>query len=74
MQCKLCGRKARAEGEQLCRYHQEAMDNLKRGYKAWNRAYSGISWREYLNRVKTLGDTGQWTKEVIALEEGTLVD
>jgi len=70
MQCKLCERKVRVGGKSLCGYHQGAVDNLKRGYKAWNEAYSGISWREYLNRVKTLGDTGQWTKEVIALEEG----
>jgi hypothetical protein len=50
------------------------MDNLKRGYKAWNEAYSEITWREYLNRVKTLGDTGQWIKEVIKLEEGMQID
>ena len=50
------------------------MDNLKRGYKAWDEAYSGISWGEYLNRVKTLADTGQWITEVIGLEEETQVD
>jgi hypothetical protein len=45
------------------------MDALKRGYELWNEAYSGISWRDYLNRVKTLEDTGGWIKDVISLEE-----
>jgi DNA topoisomerase I len=71
MRCKLCARKVKAESGSLCDYHLEAMETLKRGHGEWNEAYSGISWREYLNRVKTLAETGQWIKEVIALEEGS---
>jgi hypothetical protein len=43
---------------------------LKSGYAQWNEAYSGMSWGEYLNRVKTAEGTGQWVKDVITLEEG----
>jgi len=70
MQCRLCGREASSfESEALCRYHRRAMDTLKQGYKTWSSAYSGISWTEYLNIVKTLEDTGQWIREVIVMEE-----
>jgi hypothetical protein len=73
MQCKLCRREAEKEGY-LCRYHSAARDELKRAHGAWQEAYSGVSWREYLNRVKALDETGQWIKEVISLEEASTVD
>lgn len=69
MQCKLCKRKTEPSGD-LCRYHKAAMEALKGGYALWNEAYSGLSWRDYLNRVKTLEDTGVWIKDVINLETG----
>jgi hypothetical protein len=70
MRCKICRREAEKEGG-LCRYHSAARKELKRGYRAWEEAYSGLSWREYLNKVKALAETGQWIKEVIALEENS---
>ena len=73
MQCKLCRRGAEKDGE-LCRYHSEARDALKRAYGSWEEAYSGISWRDFLNRVKAHDETGQWIKEVIGLEEASVVD
>jgi len=69
MRCRLCEREVRSEDETLCKYHRLARDNLKECYNAWNDAYSGITWAEYLNRVKTLEDTGQWIRDVISLEE-----
>jgi hypothetical protein len=42
---------------------------LKKGYGAWNEAYSGMSWGEYLQRVKAIENTGQWVIEVIEMEE-----
>jgi len=68
MPCILCQREVE-KGDTLCRYHSAAREALKRGYEAWNAAHSGLSWREYLNRVKALDETGQWIKEVISLEE-----
>ena len=72
MQCELCRREIRAKSGSLCRYHQEALESLRAGYEAWNAAYSGIAWEVYLDKVKTLQDTGEWIKEVIVLEEGML--
>jgi hypothetical protein len=73
MQCKLCRRETKKDGE-LCRYHSAARDALKRAYGTWEEAYSGITWRDYLNRVKALDETGQWIKEVVTLEEASVVD
>jgi len=73
MQCKLCRREAK-QGDVLCRYHSEAKKALKDSYARWNEAYSGISWEEYLNRVKTAEGTGQWVKDVITFEEGVTVN
>jgi hypothetical protein len=55
-------------------YHSDANVALKKDYARWTKAYSGMSWKEYLNRVKTAEGTGQWIKEVIALEEGGSVN
>jgi len=67
MQCKLCKRES--EDDRLCRYHSDAKKALRKGYVTWNDALSSISWKEYLNRVKTAQGTGQWVAEVIAMEE-----
>jgi hypothetical protein len=68
MQCKLCKREP-VKASDLCLYHSEARDALKRAHAAWEEAYSGMPWRDYLNRVKALDETGQWIKDVITLEE-----
>jgi hypothetical protein len=57
--------------EDLCRYHLRARTALRSGYGVWNDAYGGISWKEYLNRVKTAEATGRWVREVVSLEEGS---
>ena len=67
MQCKICKRIARNSG--LCGYHETARDALKKGYGAWNEAYSGMSWGEYLQRVKAIENTGRWVIEVIEMEQ-----
>ncbi len=67
MNCLLCRRKA--ERDTLCRYHRNARDELKKGYRRWRHAYSAMSWEEYLNRIKRLDSTGQWVKEVAGLME-----
>jgi hypothetical protein len=70
--CRLCRRKA--EIDSLCRYHFDARDELKKGYERWRDAYSSMSWREYLDRIKRLDGTGQWVKEVADLMEREDID
>ncbi len=67
MQCKICKRMAKNNG--FCAYHGAARDALKKGHAAWKQAYSGMSWDEYLQRVKAIENTGQWVREVIEMEE-----
>lgn len=67
MRCKLCKRQSSADG--LCKYHSGARTALRNGYVTWSKAYSELSWKDYLNRVKTAEGTGQWVKDVIVLEE-----
>lgn len=69
MQCKLCKREAQ-ESKNLCGYHAAAQAALRKGYERWSAAFPGLSWNDYLNRVKTAGETGQWIRDVITLEEG----
>ena len=68
MQCDLCKRKV-VDKSGLCKYHSSAKDALYRGYVYWRDAYSVLSWKDYLNKVKALEETGAWVKDVIAMEE-----
>lgn len=67
MKCLLCSREATTE---MCRYHQAAKEKLELTYSLWMRAYGSIGWKEYLDRVITNAQTGQWAKEVAELLEG----
>jgi len=67
MKCRVCERPAKKGG--LCSYHARAFAALKKGFVAWNNAYSNMSWKGYLKRVKDAEGTGQWVKEVITVEE-----
>jgi hypothetical protein len=47
----------------LCRYHHEALDNLKAAYELWRDA-SGASWEEYIETLCQIDETGQWVVDV----------
>jgi len=34
----------------------------------WNKAFDGLSWTDYMNRLLELKETGSWVKEVISAE------
>jgi len=65
--CRACNRDASSTNE-FCMYHEQAYDILKKNYDAWRDAYGKISWREYLERLLELKETGSWVKDVIMLE------
>lgn len=73
MSCKLCKRAAK-DVSGLCRYHSSASTELRNSYVVWNDAYSGMSWKDYLHRVKTAEGTGRWVREVIRMEESVAND
>jgi hypothetical protein len=47
----------------LCRYHQEALENLKSSYKQWKDA-NGVSWEEYVEKLCQIDETGRWVLDV----------
>ena len=71
MKCVLCSREAAGE---LCRRHSRAKERVEAAYPLWVKAYGGMDWKAYLDRVITNAETGQWAKEVAGLLEGRLND
>jgi hypothetical protein len=61
--CRLCKREC-APSSALCQNHLTARRNVESGYKQWSEAYGGITWKEYLKRIRQNAETGQWAKEV----------
>ena len=67
MKCVLCSRKAVSD---LCTYHERAKRKVEAGYRTWTKAYGEIEWKDYLDKVKRNGQTGQWAKEIAGMLEG----
>ncbi len=63
MVCRLCKREC-APSSDLCEYHLAAKRNLESGYARWKEAFGGMTWGEYLDRIRRSAETGQWAKEV----------
>lgn len=64
--CFACARKVSMS--KYCFYHAQAFDNLTEHYKRWVEAYEIISWRDFLNKLLQMNETGIWVKDVIAVE------
>ena len=64
MKCRICSREAVTD---LCGYHQSAKDHLEATYPRWVRAFGGMEWKDYLDRVKRNVQTGRWAMEVAEL-------
>ncbi|MHA1944349.1 MAG: hypothetical protein ACW96M_08140 [Candidatus Thorarchaeota archaeon] len=62
MKCGICGRNAKEN--ELCRYHLEAMNNLRAAFGGWKTA-TGLGWTEYLERLVQIEGTGRWVVDVI---------
>ena len=60
--CKLCSREAWREN--LCKYHFRAMESVRKVFKEW-RVREGVSWSEYIRRIRRLRSTGKWVREVV---------
>ncbi|ABM80764.1 DNA topoisomerase I [Hyperthermus butylicus] len=58
-QCPICGR--RAEGE-YCSYHEAAIRKIVEAYHEWRRR-TGITCREYLEKLAAMRSTGKWVRE-----------
>lgn len=67
MKCLLCAREAVSD---LCEYHASAKETVERAYPAWEKAYGGLGWKDYLDNVKRNPQTGQWAKEIAEFLQG----
>jgi DNA topoisomerase-1 len=60
--CVICGREA--VDDNLCRYHLEALNNLRIAYDGWKTA-TGLEWESYLEKLVLIEETGRWVIDVI---------
>jgi hypothetical protein len=67
IKCAVCTQKVSNQNK-YCLYHKQAYDNLIKHYKIWNKAFDGLSWTNYMNKLLELKETGSWVKEVISAE------
>lgn len=65
--CVACHRKAMSDSR-YCSYHRQALESMTSHYRAWVDAYGGISWKDFLNKLSKMQETGSWVKEVIEAE------
>ncbi len=61
MKCAVCDTEVR-EGE-FCRFHLKTYKIVLRGYGVWKKGL-GISWEDYLRRIRDNSFTGKWAEEV----------
>jgi DNA topoisomerase-1 len=60
--CAICNREEFSNG--LCTYHYKANEQIDEVYEEWKER-EGVSFNEYLERIKKLKSTGKWVVEVI---------
>jgi Topoisomerase IA len=60
--CAICNREEFSNG--LCTYHYKANEQIDEVYEEWKER-EGVSFNEYLERIKKFKSTGKWVVEVI---------
>ncbi len=60
--CSICGRDA--VDNDLCRYHLEALNNLRIAYDGWKTA-TRLDWENYMEKLLLIEETGRWVIDVI---------
>lgn len=54
------------EKKSFCINHQRALNSLITTYDAWDTAYDGLSWEEYLEKLIPIRETvGKWVNEIV---------
>ena len=61
-ECKICERDI--EDGEFCENHELANKNIKSNYEYWNKAYGGLTFIEYLERISEHKNSGKWVREV----------
>ncbi len=67
--CPICKKTKNKPKDVYCNKHSLAQKSLKKGYKDWLKAYSTISWDEYIKNILDFGDLlGILVREVVEYE------
>jgi len=64
MDCVLCERQ-RVEGSVFCASHFKALTNIRNRYWEWDKAYGGLSKREYLKMLGERKESGRLVLEIV---------
>lgn len=56
--------KVKENNSDYCQYHTEALSIINEKYPIWERAFGGISWKDYLDTIIKNPKTGEWIKDV----------
>jgi hypothetical protein len=69
MVCPICKNDKRSSDERYCKKHLKAKEELQKGYESWLKAYSILSWEDYLKQLLDLGDyVGSLIRDVVEYE------
>ncbi len=60
--CVICSRDV--VDNDLCRYHLEALNNLRMAHDGWKKA-TGLDWENYMEKLVLIEETGRWVIDVI---------
>ena len=64
-QCPICKKDIENLQEKYCKNHSKAKKELKKGYEAWLKAYSSLSWDDYLQKILNLESlVGDFVREI----------
>ncbi len=67
--CPICKVDKKNLNDRYCKFHLQAKDRLQQGYESWLKAYSILSWEDYLKQLLDLGDqVGDLIRDVIEYE------
>jgi hypothetical protein len=67
--CPICKTDKKNPTDTYCKFHLQAKDRLQLGYESWLKAYSILSWEDYLKQLLDLGDqVGDLIRDVIEYE------
>lgn len=63
-QCPVCERSIGNGLDSFCPSHKIALDNIRKHYNEWVKAYGSLTKEEYLHRLAENDSAGEWVLEV----------
>ncbi len=61
--CAVCEKVIEESGQEYCSSHEKALARIRGAYLTWLKAYGKLGFKEYLERVTRLPETGERARE-----------